>query len=104
MYKRQFYDRGAVWLGHAARARDRVPELDAFLRHVYAGIEALVREAVGPGSEDSAILLAAALADVSVWRSLKRLDTPPAEFRRTMVRLLACAITVAAQGPDDIMQ
>ena len=45
-----------------------------------------------------------ALADVSVWRSLKRLDAPPAEFRRTMVRLLACAIAVAAQGPDDIMQ
>ena len=45
-----FYDRGAVWLGHAARDRDRVPELDAFLRHVDAGVEALVREAVGPGS------------------------------------------------------
>jgi AcrR family transcriptional regulator len=99
-----FYDRGAVWLGHAARDRDRVPELAAFLRQVEAGVEALVQEAVGPGSEESAILLAAALADVSVWRSLKRLDTPPAEFRRTMVRLLACAITVAAQGPDDIMQ
>ena len=92
-----FYDRGAVWLGHAARARDRVPELDAFLRHVDAGIEALVREAVGPGSEDSAILLAAALADVAVWRSLKRLDAPPAEFRHTMIRLLDCAIAGAAQ-------
>ena len=95
-----FYDRGAVWLGHAARDRDRVPELDAFLRQVEAGVEALVREAVGPGSEESAILLAAALADVSVWRSLKRLDKPPAEFRRTMVRLLECAIAPPAQGPE----
>ena len=41
-----------------------------------------------------------ALADVAVWRSLKRLDTPPAEFRRTMIRLLDCAIAVAAQGPE----
>ena len=27
-----FYDRAAVWLGIAAHDRDRVPELDAFLR------------------------------------------------------------------------
>jgi AcrR family transcriptional regulator len=97
-----FYDRAAVWLGHATRDRDRVPGLDAFLRHVDAGVTALVREAVGPGSADPAIPLVAALVDVSVWRSLKRLDTPPAELRRTMVGLLACAIKVAAQGPDGI--
>ena len=97
-----FYDRAAVWLGHAARDRDRVPGLDEFLQHVDAGVEAMVREAVGPGSEDAATRLAVALADVAVWRSLKRLDTSPAEFRRTMVRLLACAITVAAQGSEDI--
>jgi hypothetical protein len=78
-----------------------VPGLDTFLRHVDAGVTALVREAVGPGSADPAIPLVAALADVSVWRSLKRLDTPPAEFRRTMVGLLACAIKGAAQGQDE---
>ena len=52
-----FYDRGAVWLGIAARDRDRVPELDAFLRQVEAGVEALVREAIGRrvfGSRDPA--------------------------------------------------
>ena len=97
-----FYDRSAVWLGHAARDRERVPELDAFLRHIDAGVAALVREAVGAGTEGPAIRLATALADVSVWRSLKRLDVPEPEFRETMVRLLACAITVDGQGPDDI--
>jgi AcrR family transcriptional regulator len=97
-----FYDRGAVWLGHAARDRDRVPELDAFLRHVDAGVGALVREAVGPRSQEATIRLVTALADVSVWRSLKRLKTPPAEFQNTMLRLLACATAVAAQDQDDI--
>ena len=87
-----FYDRAAAWLGIAARDRDRVPELKAFLRQVEAAVEALVREAVGAGSEEAAIRLATALTDVSVWQSLKRLDVPPAEFRRTMVRLLTCAI------------
>jgi AcrR family transcriptional regulator len=91
-----FYDRAAVRLGIAARDRDRVPELDAFLRQVEAGVEALVREALGPGSPEAAIRLVKALSDVSVWLSLKRLEAPPAEFRRTMVRLLDCAIGTIA--------
>jgi len=37
-----------------------------------------------------------------VWQRLKRLDAPPAEFRRTMVRLLTCATDVVAQDQDDI--
>jgi AcrR family transcriptional regulator len=94
-----FYDRGAVWLGHAARDRDRVPELEAFLRQVEAGVEALVREAMDAGSPE-AIRLVTALADVAVWRSLKRLEAPPAEFRRTMIRLLDCAIATSAQSPE----
>jgi AcrR family transcriptional regulator len=95
-----FYERGAFRLGIAARDRDRVPELEAFLRRIEAGVEALVREAVGAGSPEATIRLVTALADVSVWRSLKRLDAPPVKLRRTMVRLLACAIAVAAQSPD----
>lgn len=91
-----FYGRGAVWLGVAARDRDSVPELDAFLRQVEAGVEALVREAIGAGSPEAVIRLTTALADVSVWRSLKRLDAPPAEFRRTMAGLLDCASRLAA--------
>lgn len=91
-----FYERGAVWLGIAARDRDSVPELDGFLREVDAGVEALVREAIGPSSSESEIRLMTALADVSVWRSLKRLDVAPEKFRRTMVGLLDCASALAA--------
>jgi AcrR family transcriptional regulator len=86
-----FYGRGAVWLGIAARDRDRVPELDGFLRQIDTGVEALVREAAGAGSSEAEIRFMTALADVSVWQSLKRLDAPPAEFRRTMTGLLDCA-------------
>jgi AcrR family transcriptional regulator len=97
-----YYGRASVWLGIAVRDRDRVPELDGFLRQVDAGVEALVREAVGAGFSESVIRLVMALADVSVWRSLKRLDTPPAEFQRTMVGLLDCAIALAAKGPENL--
>ena len=93
-----FYERGAIWLGIAARDRDSIPELDGFLRQVDAGVEALVREAVGAGSSEAAIRLMTALADVSVWRSLKRLDVPRAEFRRTMVGLLDCAGSARGVG------
>lgn len=96
-----FYNRGAVNLGVAARDRDRVPELDAGLRQVEAGVEALVREAVGAEASEAVIRLMTALADVSVWRSLKRLDVAPAEFRRTLVGLLDCASKLAAQGQEN---
>jgi AcrR family transcriptional regulator len=91
-----FYDRGAVWLGIAARDRESIPELDGFLRQVDAGIEALVREAAGAGSSEAAIRLMTALADVSVWQSVKRIGVAPAEFRRMMVGLLDCATGLAA--------
>lgn len=91
-----FYGRAAHRLGIAARDRDRVPELDGFLGQVEAGVEALVREAVGPSSSEAAVKLMTALADVSVWQSLKRLDVAPAEFRRMMASLLDCASGLAA--------
>ena len=91
-----YYGRASVWLGIAARDQDRVPELDGFLRQVDAGVEALVREAAGAGSSDAEIRLMTALANVSVWQSLKRLDVAPAEFRRMMVGLLDCASGLAA--------
>jgi AcrR family transcriptional regulator len=97
-----FYDRASGWLGIAARDRDRVPELEVFLRQVEAGVEALVREAMGAEASEAAIRLTAALTDVSVWRSLKRLDAPRAEFRRTMIRLLTCATAVTEPGSDSL--
>jgi AcrR family transcriptional regulator len=97
-----YYGRASVWLGIAARDRDRVPELDGFLRQVDAGVEALVREAVAAGSSEAEIRLMTALADVSVWQSLKRLDAPQAEFRRMMAGLLDCATGLAAQGQESV--
>ena len=99
-----YYGRASVWLGIAARDRDRVPELDGFLRQVDAGVEALVREAVGAGSPEAVIRLVTALADVSVWQSLKRLDAPPAEFRRTMIGLLDCASALATQDHEGLVR
>jgi AcrR family transcriptional regulator len=96
-----FYDRGAAWLGIAARDRDSIPELDGFLRQVAAGVEALVREAVGAETSESVIRLTMALADVSVWQSVKRLNAPPAEFRRMMAGLLDCAAALAAPGQEN---
>lgn len=90
-----YYGRASVWLGIAARDRNSIPELDGFLREVDAGVEALVREAAGAGASDAEIRLMSALADVSVWQSLKRLDAPPEEFRRTMAGLLDCASALA---------
>jgi AcrR family transcriptional regulator len=96
-----FYERAAVWLGIGARDRDRVPELEEFLRQVEAGVEALVREAMGGRAPQAATRLTTALADVSVWLSLKRLDAPPKQFRCMMVRLLECASEIAAESPVD---
>jgi AcrR family transcriptional regulator len=96
-----FYGRGAAWLGIAARDRDSIPELDGFLRQVAAGVEALVREAVGAETSEAVVRLTTALADVSVWQSLKRLNAPPAEFRRMMAGLLDCASGLAAQDHEN---
>ena len=74
-----------------------MPELDAFVRQREAGVEALVRAAIGSAPE-STTRLAVALTSFPVWLSLKRLDAPPADFRGMVVRLLACAIA-AAQPP-----
>ena len=95
-----FYERGARFIAAAERDRDRVPELDASCRRREAGIEALVREALGPDAPKSTTRLALALVAFSVWMSLRRLGAPPAEFRRTMLRLLACAIAVAGEESD----
>ncbi len=97
-----FYGRSAVWLGIAARDRDRVPDLETFLRQVDVGVAALVREAMGSGPSEAAIRLVTAVADVSVWRSLTRLDVPQTDFRHTMVRLLTCATAVTGPESDGV--
>ena len=92
-----FYERGALRLGLAARDRELVPELDAFLNAVEAGVAALVREALaGPSVPDSAIKVVLGLTSFPVWAAFSRLDLAAAERRRTMVRLIECGLAAAA--------
>jgi AcrR family transcriptional regulator len=94
----EFYERGARFIAAADRDRDKVPELDAFVRQREAGVAALVREAIGPDASESTTRLVVALASFAMWMSLKRLGAPPTEFRRVTVRLLTCAM--ASADPD----
>lgn len=88
-----FYERGAFRLIAAGNDRDRVPELDQFLRMVDAGLEALIREAIvaeKPGEPLVSVLMA--LCSVSVWQGLNRARFTAAERRAVLVDLLTSAI------------
>lgn len=85
-----FYTRGALRLVRAGQDRDRVAGLDAFLGQVDAGVEALVRAALGPGAGERELQLVLALSDLGVWLSLKK--RVPGEVRATLRGLIACAL------------
>ncbi len=95
-----FYGRGALRLGLAARDRELVPELDAFLNAVEAGVAALVREALAVTDRpERAVTAALALASFPVWAAFRRLDLPAAKRRRMIVRMLECGLAAAtAEG------
>ena len=95
-----FYERGAPFIAAAERDRERVPELDASVRRSEAGIEALVRAAIGPDAAEPTVRLVMALTSFPVWMSLKRLGEPPAEVRRLIVRVVRCAIAPADAALD----
>jgi AcrR family transcriptional regulator len=86
-----FYRRGELRLVRAGQDRDRVPGLDAFLKHVEAGVEALVREAIQGATKEEALRVAA-IVDFRVWLSLKRLKLPRPELFRLVADLVACAL------------
>lgn len=89
-----FYERGAFRLIAAGNDRDRVPELDQFLRMVDAGLEALIREATvdeSPGDAMVGVLMA--LCGVAVWQRLTTTGLAAAERRGILVDLLTCAIS-----------
>lgn len=88
-----FYARSALRLTAAARDRNQIPELDAFLSRVETGIEALVREALRPDKlPETTVQRVLALTDVSVWFSMQRRKIPPAELESIIVLILNCAI------------
>lgn len=87
-----FYERGSFRLIAAGNDRNRVPELDHFLKMVDAGLEALLREAIvdeAPGEPLISVLMA--LCSVSVWQRLKRANLTSTERQATLVDLLTCA-------------
>lgn len=92
-----FYTRGALRLKLAGRDRELVPELDAFLGAVEAGVAALVREALARTPvPEGAILAVLCLTTFPVWSAFKRLDLPDAERRQLTVRLIECGLAAKA--------
>lgn len=78
------YTRGAPAFVAAQRDRDRVPQLDASLRRLEAGVEALVREAVGLDTPEPRLRLVIGLASLGTWQSMTRLGVTPAEILQAM--------------------
>ena len=76
-----FYGRGAHRLDMAGRDRDKLPELDAFLSAVEAGVEALVREALkGAAISEHTVRIVAGLMSFQVGRNSTRAAFPAKSF------------------------
>jgi AcrR family transcriptional regulator len=88
-----FYARGALRLIAAANDRDRVPELDGFLIHVDAGIDALIKQALAdeaPSGSLMAVLMA--LCSVRVWQAINRAEIAQSDRRAILADILTSAI------------
>jgi AcrR family transcriptional regulator len=91
-----FYERGSFRLIAAGNDRDRVPELDQFLKMVDAGLEALIREAlVDEVPSEPLISVLMALCSVSVWQRLNRANLNSTKRQAILLDLLTCAIASA---------
>jgi AcrR family transcriptional regulator len=97
-----FYERGAFRLLAAGNDRDRVPELDQFLKMVDLGLEALIREAtVDEHPAEPLISVLMALCSVNVWQRLNHAKFTDVQRQALLVDLLNCAIaSVRSQKSD----
>lgn len=96
-----FYGRGSLRLGLAARDRELLPELHGFLGAVEAGVEALVREALAKsGAKEEEIQVVIALTSFPVWTTLNRLGLPREELAAMKVRFLECAMRAAGGSSE----
>jgi AcrR family transcriptional regulator len=94
-----FYQRGAHRLALAARDRDLIPELDAFLTAVDVGVEALVREALaGADPASRQVRIAVALVSFPVWAAVGRSGLSGRELTAFRVRLLECPLGAAGRA------
>ena len=88
-----FYERGSFRLIAAGNDRDRVPELDQFLKMIDAGLEALIREAIVDEALGGSLLsVLMALCSVPVWQRLNQANLSAPERQAILVDLLNCAI------------
>lgn len=96
-----FYERGSFRLIAAGNDRDRVPELDQFLKMVDAGLEALIRDAVvNDKPAEPLISVLMAVCSVSVWQRLQRAGLEAADRQAILFDLLTCAAaSVNAKKP-----
>lgn len=88
-----FYTRGSLRLTAAANDRDRVPELDYFLKTVDAGIEAFVKEAIideKPTKPQVGVLMS--LCSICVWQGIRRAGLTERERQAVLVDLLLAAV------------
>jgi AcrR family transcriptional regulator len=93
-----FYGRGAHRLKMAGNDREKLPELDAFLSAVEAGVQALAREALkGAEVSESTLRIVAGLVSFPVWAELNKTGLAPEELLRFRLRLLECAIRGSAE-------
>ncbi|HET7714092.1 MAG TPA: helix-turn-helix domain-containing protein [Bauldia sp.] len=91
-----FYARGAVPLWGAEQDRERLPELDAFLRRVDEGVAALVAAALGGDVSEPTMRIARAVAHFTVWRALAQAEAEPQKRIRVMAAMIEAAVTRAA--------
>ena len=88
-----FFERGSFRLLAAGNDRDRIPELDQFLKMVDGGLEAMIREAIvdeAPGEPLVSVLMA--LCSVTVWQRLNHANLTASQRQAILVDLLTCAI------------
>lgn len=96
-----FYRRGALRLSRAADDRDRIRELDGFLRWVDAGLEAWVREALTEESPDDALVaVTMSLSSLSVWQWKQRSGLSDRQWQGVLVDLMETAVGAVRQAME----
>lgn len=96
-----FYSRGDLRLAAAANDRNRVPELDNFLRSVEAGVAALVREALAierPGEQLAGVVMA--VCDIAVWRRIRAVEPGKAKRQSILSDVLGSVVATLGKGAE----
>jgi len=101
----RFYTRGALRLERAAADRDRIPELDTFLKAVEAGVEAWARAAVvvpDYGGEQPDVMLRRLVAVTSfgTWLAMARAGLDSGQRTELLHDIATCALERTGDAPS----